>query len=105
MKRPPQAIKIVEAVAAIAKERGASQAKIALAWLRCNPVVAAPIVGALKSQHIDDAVAALDITLTEDEVTRLEEPYTPRLDNQSISEPDVLHRAMEAATGFRVNAA
>ena len=72
--------KIVEAVAVIAKERGASQAKIALAWLRCNPVVAAPIVGALKSQHIDDAVAALDITLTEDEVTRLEEPYTPRLE-------------------------
>ena len=97
--------KIVEAVDAIAKERGASQAKIALAWLRRNPVVAAPIVGALKAQHIDDAVAALDITLTEDEVTRLEEPYTPRLDNQSISDPDVLHRAMEAATGFRVNAA
>ena len=96
---------IVEAVNDIAKERGASQAEIAMAWLRRNPVVAAPIVGALKAKHIDDAVAALDITLTEDEVARLEGPYTPRLDNQGVSDPAILHRAMEAATGFKVNAA
>jgi aryl-alcohol dehydrogenase-like predicted oxidoreductase len=62
--------KIVEAVSAVAAERGASQAQIALAWLRRNPVIAAPIVGALKIKHIDDAIAAVSITLTDDEATR-----------------------------------
>ncbi len=97
--------RIIEAVNAIAVERGVSPARISLAWLHRNPVVAAPIVGALKSEHIDDAVAALDLTLTEDEVARLEAPYTPRLDTQAISDPAILHRAMEAATGFKVNPA
>ena len=86
-------------------ERGIGPAQIALAWLYRNPVVAAPIVGALKTKHIDDAVAALTITLAEDEVTRIEVPYTARLDTQGISDPVILHRAMEAATGFRVNTA
>jgi 1-deoxyxylulose-5-phosphate synthase len=97
--------KIVAAVGAVATERGVSQAKIALAWLRRNPVVAAPIVGALKTMHIDEAIAALSITLTDDEVARLEAPYTPRLDNQGVSDPAVLARAVEAATGFRAAAA
>ncbi len=92
---------IVEAVGAVAAERGVSQAEIALAWLRRNPVVAAPLVGALKVEHIDDAVAALSITLTDDEAARLAAPYTPRFDGQGISDPAVLHRAMEAATGFK----
>ncbi len=92
---------IVEAVGAVAAERGVSQAKIALAWLRRNPVVAAAIVGALKTRHIDDAIAALSISLTDDEVARLEAPYTPRLDNQGVSDPAVLVRAAEAATGFK----
>ena len=96
---------IVEAVNAIAAERGISPAQVALAWLRRNAVVAAPIVGALKTKHIDDAVAALGITLTDDEVARLEAPYTPRVDNQNISDPAILHRAVEAATGFRASAA
>jgi aryl-alcohol dehydrogenase-like predicted oxidoreductase len=87
---------IVEAVAAIARERGVSQAQIALAWLRRNPVVAAPIVGALKSQHIDDAVAALSLQLSEEEVDRLEAPYTPREDTQGISDPAELNRRLEA---------
>ncbi len=97
--------KIVEAVAAVAKERGVSQANIALAWLRGKPVVAAPIVGALKTRHIDDAIAALAVTLTDEEVTRLESPYTPRPDNQGISDPVILHRAIEAVTGFKASAA
>src|SRR5580658_5460099 len=67
---------IIEAVGAIAAERGVSRAQIALAWLRRNRVVAAAIVGALKTRHIDDAIAALSITLTDDEVARLEAPYT-----------------------------
>ena len=95
--------KIVEAVGAIAAERGVSRAEVALAWLWRNPVVAAPIVGALKTKHIDDAVAALSITLTDDEAARLELPYTPRFDGQGISDPAVLHPAMEAATGFKAS--
>ena len=97
--------KIVESVGAVATARGVSLALIALAWLRRNPVVAAPIVGALKTKHIDDAIAALSITLTDDEVGRLEAPYTPRLDNQGVSDPVMLARAVEAATGFKTNAA
>jgi aryl-alcohol dehydrogenase-like predicted oxidoreductase len=97
--------KIVEAVGAVATERGVSQAEIALAWLRRNPVVAAPIVGALKTKHIDDSVAGLSITLTDEEVAGLEAFYTPRLDNQGVSDPAVLARATEAATGFKTTAA
>ena len=97
--------KIIEAESSIATERGVGQAQIALAWLLGNPAVAAPLVGALKTTHIDDAVAALDVDLTDEELAKLEEPYTPRLDNQGISDPAVLHRGMEATTGFKVNAA
>lgn len=96
--------KVVAAVGAIAAERGVSQAVVALAWLRSKSVVAAPIVGALKARHIDDAVASLSITLTDDEISKLEEPYTPRMDYQGISEPKILARAVEAATGFKVSA-
>lgn len=53
-------------------------AQIALAWVLRNPVVSAPIVGSTKVQHLDDAVAALDLDLTDAEVTALEEHYTPR---------------------------
>jgi 1-deoxyxylulose-5-phosphate synthase len=97
--------KIVEVVREVAKERGVNQAQIALAWLRRSPVVAAPIIGALKTKHIDDAIAVLSITLTDDEVARLEAHYTPRLDNQGVSDPAVLARAVEAATGFKTSAA
>ncbi|MGW1993016.1 aldo/keto reductase [Embleya sp. NPDC001921] len=69
---------IVEAVATIAAERGVSRAQVALAWIASRPGVTAPIVGAGKPGHIQDAVAALSLTLTEDEIDRLERPYTPR---------------------------
>jgi 1-deoxyxylulose-5-phosphate synthase len=70
---------IVEAVASVAAARGVPRAQIALAWVSRNPAVSAPIVGARKPAHLDDAVASLDITLTEDEVARLESPYTPHV--------------------------
>jgi len=95
--------KIIDAVNAIATERGVSPAQISFAWLHRNPVVAAPIVGALKPKHIDDAVAALSVTLTREEVARLEAPYTPRADGQGISTPAMLHRAVETATGFKAS--
>ena len=97
--------KIVEAVVAIAKQRGVSQAAVALAWLGSKSVVAAPIVGALKTRHIDDALVALAVTLSDEEVARLEAPYTPRMDYQGVSDPAMLARAVEAATGFKVSGA
>lgn len=68
---------IVDAVAEVAGERGVSRAQVALAWVMANPVVDAPIIGATKSHHLDDAVAAVDLELTDDEIERLTAPYTP----------------------------
>ena len=69
--------KVVEAVAAIAQERGVPRAQVALAWVMAQPEVSAPIVGASKPGHLDDAIAALDLILSDDEIDRLEEPYIP----------------------------
>ncbi|QFQ95137.1 aldo/keto reductase [Streptomyces phaeolivaceus] len=69
---------IVDAVTRIAAEHGVPRARIALAWLSGRPTVSAPIVGATKPHHLTDAVASLDITLTEKEIEELERPYTPR---------------------------
>ncbi|MGY1602528.1 aldo/keto reductase [Geodermatophilus sp. SYSU D00815] len=68
---------VVERVAEIARERGISRAQVALAWVLAKPVVTAPIVGVTKDHHLDDAVAAVDVRLTDEEIARLEEPYTP----------------------------
>jgi aryl-alcohol dehydrogenase (NADP+) len=68
---------IVEAVLAIAQKRGVSPAQVALAWVLTNPVVSSPIVGATKSEHLADAVAAVDLHLDEEEIATLEEHYTP----------------------------
>ena len=69
--------KVVEAVAKVAKARGVPRAQIALAWVLSKPVISAPIVGATKMAHLDDAVAALKITLTSDEIAALEAAYVP----------------------------
>ncbi|HEY1573044.1 MAG TPA: aldo/keto reductase [Pseudonocardiaceae bacterium] len=68
---------IVERVAAIANERAVPRAQVAMAWLLRNPLVTAPIVGTTKPHHLDDAVAALAISLSDDEVTQLEAAYAP----------------------------
>jgi aryl-alcohol dehydrogenase-like predicted oxidoreductase len=69
--------RIVEAVADVAGARGVPQAQVALAWVLRHPAVTAPIVGASKPGHLVDAVAALEIELTDDEVGRLEAAYGP----------------------------
>ncbi len=69
---------VIEAVARIAAERGVPRAQIALAWVSKHAAVTAPIVGATKPEHLTDAIASLDITLTPDELRDLESPYTPQ---------------------------
>jgi aryl-alcohol dehydrogenase (NADP+) len=68
---------VVDRVTEIAKKRGVSNAQIALAWMLSKPGVTAPIVGASKMHHLDDALAALDVHLEVSEIKALEEPYEP----------------------------
>jgi len=69
--------KVVEAVASLAAARGLPRAQIALAWLLSKKVITAPIIGVTKSNHLADAVAALAITLSAEEIAALEAPYVP----------------------------
>lgn len=68
---------VVESVAAVAAARGLPRAQVALAWLMGKPGITAPIIGATKPQHLSDAIAALDVVLTAEEVEQLEAPYVP----------------------------
>jgi aryl-alcohol dehydrogenase-like predicted oxidoreductase len=69
--------KVVERVGEIAGKRGVSNAQVALSWLLHQPGVAAPIVGASKLQHLEEAVKALDIKLSPEEIKSLNQPYKP----------------------------
>ncbi|WP_375406645.1 aldo/keto reductase [uncultured Amnibacterium sp.] len=75
--KPEQDRGIVEAVARVAADRGVSRAQVALAWVLAQPAVTAPIVGATKAQHLEDAIAAEALELTEDELDALEDAYVP----------------------------
>jgi 1-deoxyxylulose-5-phosphate synthase len=75
--RPELDAPVLDRLAEIAAEREVSPAQIALAWLLHKPGVTAPIVGATKLEHVEDALAAESLSLSEDEVRRLEEPYVP----------------------------
>jgi aryl-alcohol dehydrogenase-like predicted oxidoreductase len=68
---------VVDRVAEIAKERDVPAAQVALAWLLHKPAVTAPIVGATKVSHVEDALAAERLTLSDEEIARLQEPYVP----------------------------
>ena len=68
---------VAERTQEIAKKRGVTSAQIALAWMLDKPYITAPIIGASKMPHLEQAVAALDIELSEDEVSSLEEAYRP----------------------------
>ena len=68
---------IVDRAVDVAAQRGVSAAQVALAWLLCQRGVTAPIIGATRLEHLDAAIAALDIELDDEECRRLEEPYTP----------------------------
>ena len=70
---------IIDAVEQAAKQRGVPMAQIGLAWLLSKREVTAPIVGATKLRHLEDAIGALSVTLSADEIAALEAPYTPRV--------------------------
>lgn len=73
----PSDREIVDRVAQVADEHGVSRAQVGLAWMLGKSYVTSPIVGATKEHHLDDAVAAVDLELADDEVATLEEPYAP----------------------------
>jgi aryl-alcohol dehydrogenase-like predicted oxidoreductase len=68
---------VVDKLGEVAEKRGVAHAQVALAWLLSKPAVTAPIVGATKPNHLEDAVAALSVRLTPEEIASLEEPYAP----------------------------
>jgi aryl-alcohol dehydrogenase (NADP+) len=68
---------IVEEVASVAGERGVPPAQVALAWMLSKAAITAPIIGATRMEHLDDAVAAVDLELSTEEIERLEAPYSP----------------------------
>jgi aryl-alcohol dehydrogenase-like predicted oxidoreductase len=69
--------RVVERVGEVAEARGVSRAQIALAWVLSKPVVTSPIIGATKPDHLEEAMAALEVKLTDEEIASLEEPYVP----------------------------
>jgi 1-deoxyxylulose-5-phosphate synthase len=75
--KPEVDFAVVDRVVEVAGERGVPSAQVALAWLLQKPGVTAPIVGATKLGHLEDALAAEQLSLSEDEIARLEEPYVP----------------------------
>jgi 1-deoxyxylulose-5-phosphate synthase len=77
---------IIDAVGKVAAGHGVSRASIALAWLHRQPVVTAPLVGAGSTKQIDDAIASLDVELSDEDVRALTASYTPRYDWQGVSD-------------------
>ncbi|HJU00809.1 MAG TPA: aldo/keto reductase, partial [Actinomycetes bacterium] len=75
--RPDLDLPVIERAAEVAAERAVPGAQVALAWLLHKPGVTAPIVGATRLEHLEDALAAEQLSLTDKEVERLEEPYVP----------------------------
>ena len=69
--------RVADAVASVAEARGVPRAQVALAWVVQQPAVSSPIVGATRLEHLDDAVAAAELDLTDDELARLTEHYIP----------------------------
>jgi aryl-alcohol dehydrogenase-like predicted oxidoreductase len=75
--KPELDVPVIDRLGDVAEEAGVSRAQMALAWLLHKPGVTAPIVGATKLEHVEDALAAEELSLSEDQIVRLEEPYVP----------------------------
>ena len=70
---------VVDAVGQVADQRGIPRAQVAIAWALAKPGITAPIVGATKPHHLGDAIAAVDVHLSPDEIELLEKPYRPHV--------------------------
>jgi aryl-alcohol dehydrogenase (NADP+) len=68
---------VVDAVAAVARQRGVSPAQVACAWVLQAPGITAPIIGATKTKHLEELIASVDLKLSAEEVAVLEKPYKP----------------------------
>jgi aryl-alcohol dehydrogenase-like predicted oxidoreductase len=75
--RPDLDMPVIDRAAEVAAQRGVSTAQVALSWLLHKPGVTAPIVGATRLEHLEDALAAEQLALSAEEIARLEEPYVP----------------------------
>ena len=73
----PSDFEVVDRITAIAKKRGISNAQVALAWILAQPGVSAPIIGASKMAHLEDAIASLQVKLNREELDQLSEGYVP----------------------------
>lgn len=91
---------IIDAVGQVAQQHAVSRASIALAWLRHQPVVTAPLVGAGSTKQIDDAIASLDVELTDDDLAALTTPYTPRYDWQGVSDEATMNAIRARVPGM-----
>src|SRR5262249_10889170 len=74
---PEADLAVIDSVGELAERRGVARAQVALAWLLHKPAGTSPIVGATKRQQVEDALAAAELTLSDDEIAALEEPYVP----------------------------
>jgi aryl-alcohol dehydrogenase-like predicted oxidoreductase len=75
---------VVDRLVEVARQRGVPPGQIALAWQLKNPAIAAPLIGATKPEHLEDAIASLSITLSEEEIRLLEEPYRPHFQRPKL---------------------
>ena len=94
---------IIDAVGQVAGAHGVSRAQVALAWLRRQPVVTAPLVGAGSIRQIDEAVASLDVELTDDQARALEASYTPRHDWQGVSDEAEMEAIRKRVPGMALS--
>ena len=76
---PEQDKKVVDALEEVSKKNGHTMAQNALAWMLSKPYVTAPIVGTTSVKHVEEAVSALDIKLSDEEIKTLEAPYVPHI--------------------------
>jgi len=99
----PEDEAVIDRVLAVAEARGVPAAQVGLAWLLTRPGLTAPIVGATKPHHLDDAVAAVDLVLTDEEVRLLEEPYVaqpPQFGRETVASHNIAaNAAFDAARG------
>lgn len=94
---------IIDAVGQVAERHGATRAQIALAWLRRQSVVTAPLVGAGSTEQTDQAVASLEIELSDADVRALEAPYTPRYDWQGVSDEAEMEEIRQRVPGMALS--